>query len=65
MALYRYPDQSYLREDLFAPKKTMINPSPTPTINPIRTRLMNNPSNRPSTIAKIKATSPLLTLGFL
>jgi hypothetical protein len=66
MVAYRYPDQSYyFREDRDAPKKTMINPIPTPISKPTRTLLISRPSNKPSTIAKIKAISPLLMFGFL
>jgi hypothetical protein len=43
----------------------MTSPNPTPRSNPKRTLLMNSPNNKPSTIAKIKAISPLLKLGFL
>jgi len=53
----------YLREDLVAPKKTMISPNPAPISRPSRTRLMRKPSNKPNTIANMKATSPLLKLG--
>ena len=53
------------REDLDAPRKTIARPNPTPRINPNLTLLISNPSNNPSTIAKINAISPLLKLGFL
>jgi len=55
----------YFRDDRDAPKKTMISPIPTPTSSPTRTRLISIPSNKPSTIANIKAISPLLIPGFL
>jgi len=43
----------------------MINPSTKPISNPTLTLLINNPSIKPSTIAKINDISPLLALGFL
>ena len=55
----------YFREDRDAPKKTMTSPNPTPRSNPNRTLLINRPNNKPSTIANIKAISPLLKFGFL
>ena len=64
MALYRYADQPYYFRDR-APRKTMINPSTNPMSKPTRTLFINNPSSKPSTIAKINETSPLLVLGFL
>jgi len=53
----------YFRVDL-APRKTITNPNPIPRINPIRTLLIKIPSNNPSTMANIKAISPLLISGF-
>jgi len=65
MALYRYADQPYYFREDRAPRKTMINPSTNPISKPTRTLLINNPSSKPSTIAKINDISPRLTLGFL
>ena len=65
MALYRYADQPYYFREDRAPRKTMINPSTTPISNPTLTRFINKPNAKPSMIAKINETSPLLASGFL
>ena len=65
MALYRYADQPYYFREDRAPRKTMINPSTNPISKPTLTLFINKPNAKPSMIAKINETSPLLAFGFL
>ena len=58
------PESFYFLDDLNAPMKTINNPNAIPISIPILILRMANPNNNPKTIAKIKATSPLLVSGF-
>lgn len=54
----------YLRLDLINPVKTIKKPNTRPISNPTLILFIKIPTTNPSTIAKMKAISPLRILGF-
>jgi hypothetical protein len=55
---------TYLFDDLNEPVKTINKPNAIPMSMPILILRMAKPNSNPNTIAKIKASSPLLVSGF-
>jgi hypothetical protein len=65
IVILRYHNSNYRLVDLNNPVNTIKRPTAIPIINPIRILLMNMPRSNPSTIATMKAISPLRAEGFL